>query len=1098
MTNRLTFWAVCVLVAQLPPTTILAAEPEERRTNVIFQRTLQSGADLTDGRYRELKYSDAEWYGSTFFSGPDWTRVGKDWHHPGQDTPSVRCFVVPRDGRVTVSGRVFKLHRSGDGIRAILYHNDRKVWTAEVDGDDGQGVTHHLPLDVRQGDRIRFVIHKRGSISCDTTGWDPSVRFDGDRRTYCASEAFAKHKQGADGWRYEMEAGPAQKAGLPVVYAWTEDLALQQWTIHPGKPVELTGREALPLVVIADGKDQSGLALAALPDDAWRFVASMAPTGNIELTFYGNKGADPNVWSGAYRGSWPKGWMQLDHCLGEDERFVALKEQAAARSSCDETPLALLAMVQADWRRQDSIDGSAESYSAAAQEQLQRTQSLLSDLQADQGSDFLADESRELALLAEEINSADADVEASRSLWLRVRWLKRRMALANPLLDFGPLLVCKRVPPSWSHLVAQYFGWRQRPGGGLYVIEKPGYSLAARDILGDQLPPGSVLEPRLSYDGRRILFAFVVCSDNIPEPASLPVNEEGAEDRYFHLYEINIDGTGLRQLTDGPYDDMMAEYLPNGDIVFCSTRRKGYSRCFGPEYSYRWHTYTLHRMSADGSNICTLSYNDVSEWFPAVSNSGHVLHARWDYIDRDAVTHQNLWSMRPDGTNPAIVWGNATPKPHCTFQAKSIPGSNKIVFIGSAHHAITAGPVCVLDPTIDANSLDAVTRITPLPFPEAEGKLDEWYAAPWPLSEDYFLVAYSPHRLRFQGEHRTDPNPDNALGIYLLDAAGNRELLYRDPDISTTNPTPLAPSPRPPIVPTADFAADQNTGTMVVTDVHQGLGDVRQGTIKELRIVQVFPKTTWLANQPRMGVAGEENGRAILGTVPVEADGSAYFKVPAGTPVLFQALDEQGFAYQTMRSLTFVQPGEQTSCVGCHEHRMSSPPTDTRTPLALRRRPSTIQPGELGGRPFGFVEVVQPVLDKHCIRCHGGEKTEGKLDLTGTPHLGFTRSYVSLCGVPDAWKSRHFDPALVDAHLVPRFVQRNQIQVTPPGGTYGARGSRLMKVLADGHEGVDLSTDEIRRLAAWIDLNAIFYGAYDAENQARQLAGERVDMPDIQ
>ena len=410
-------------------------------------------------------------------------------------------------------------------------------------------------------------------------------------------------------------------------------------------------------------------------------------------------------------------------------------------------------------------------------------------------------------------------------------------------------------------------------------------------------------------------------------------------------------------------------------------------------------------MDADGGNIRTLSYNDVSEWFPAVSNSGHVLHARWDYIDRDAVTHQNLWSMRPDGTNPVAVWGNAMPKPHCTFQAKPIPDSNKIVFIASAHHAITAGPVCVLDPAVDANSLEAVTRVTPLPFPEAEGKLDEWYAAPWPLSEDYFLVAYSPYRLRFQGEHQTDPNPDNALGIYLLDAAGNRELLYRDPDISTTNPTPLARASRPPILPAPCERSSHDTGTMVVTDVYQGLGDVPRGTIKELRIVQVFPKSTWLVNQPRMGVAGEENGRAILGTVPVEADGSAYFEVPAGKPVLFQALDERGMAYQTMRSLTFVQPGEQTSCIGCHEHRMSSPPrrAGVRWLCAARRRPSSR--ATWAGGPSVSSKSSSRCSTSTASAATAAKRPKRNLDLTGTPHQGFTRSYLSLCGAPDAWKS---------------------------------------------------------------------------------------------
>jgi hypothetical protein len=1099
MTMRYNSSLLCLLIAPAVSAAATAAETPKVAPKVVVEHTLPGNSDLKDGRYRDLKYSRGQWYGSTFFTGPDWTRVGKDWHHPGQNTPSVRCFVVPQDGRVTVSGRVFKLHRSGDGIRAVIRHGEREVWKAEINGDDGQGVKHELTLHVRRGESLRFIVHKRGAISCDTTGWDPSVRF-AYGKTYLASSAFERHKQGADGWRYEMEVGASVRTDLPMVYAWSLQRSLEQWPVRPGKPVELTASDALPLMVVADGKDRGGLVLAASLKSAWRFVAAMDPKGDVRLTWHADTHGDASsvVQSEPYRGSWAKGWMRLEEYLAKEGWPAALKEQLTALRPEGDMPLALRAMVQMDWRRQDAIDGSAKSFATAAQKQAEITEQLLAGLRAVHGPELLGEESRRLAVLRENLTAVRSDVKVNRSAWLRVRELKRRITLANPLLDFGPLLACKRVPPSWSHLVAQYFGWRQRPGGGLYVIEKPGHSLRTRDILRGQLPAGSVLEPRLSYDGKRILFAFVACSNDVPEPASLPVNETGGEDRYFHLYEINVDGSGLRQLTDGPYDDMMAEYLPEGDIVFCSTRRKGYSRCFGPEYSYRWHTYTLHRMNADGGDIRPLSYNDVSEWFPAVSNSGHVLHARWDYIDRDAVTHQNLWSVRPDGTSPVAVWGNATPKPHCTFQAKAIPNSNKIVFIASAHHAITAGPVCVLDPAVDVNSLEAVTRITPLPFPEAEGSLDEWYASPWPLSEDYFLVAYSPQRLRFQGEHMTNPNPDNALGVYLLDAAGNRELLYRDPDIGTTNPTPLVPRSRPPKLPSSLPKNAPPIGKMVMTDVYQGLGDVPRGTIKELRIVQVFPKTTWLANRPQMGAAGEENGRAILGTVPVEADGSAYFEVPAAKPILFQALDKNGIAYQTMRSLTYVQPGEQISCIGCHEHRMSAPPGHADVPLALRRSASKIEPGRLGGRPFGFVEVVQPVLDKHCVRCHGGEKTKGDLNLSGAPHQGFTRSYVSLCEMPLDWRELRGNPKKVAETLVPRFVQRNQIQITPPGGVYGARGSRLVKLLTEGHQDIELLPHEIRSIATWIDMNAIFYGVYDAEGQARQLAGKRVAMPDIQ
>lgn len=962
--------------------------------------TLGFGSVLAGQDHTPLVYrGDQEWYGSTFWTGPDWTRVGKDWHHPGHNTPSVRRFDLPRDGRITLAGRVFKLHLSGDGVRASVFHNGSEIWKAEIEGKDDRGLEPDLSLDVRKGDVLRFAVHKRGNIGCDTTGWDPVVTYaDGER--YQASVAFAAMKQGAGGWSYEMEgSGPfAPPAGSP----------------------------------------------APVPE-----VVAISPA--------------------------------LEAALGK------LAPRLAPR-----TEPALLHLVLEAWWREDRLDDSPGSYENATAKHLARARDLADRLGV----------SPPPALASSEPGQPDG-LEAWRDRYLEVRLLKRELALGNPLLDFGELLFCKRAMPSYSHLVAQYYGWRQRGGGGLYALQKPGYSLATRNIVGTQLPEGSYLEPRLSYDGKRILFAFVACDSTTPVPTSLPVNEAGPDDRYYHLYETGVDGTGLRQLTSGPYDDMMAEYLPDGGIVFVSTRRKGYSRCFGAQYSPRWDTYTLHRAGGDGRNIRTLSYNDVSEWFPAISQTGEILFARWDYIDRDAVTHQNLWSCRPDGCNPLAVWGNGLPSPHCAFQAKPVPGSHKLVFIASAHHAITAGPVCLLDPSLGLNAPEAVERVTPLPFPEAEpGPLPEWYESPWPLSEDDFLVAYSPYRLRMEGEHVKAPNPDHALGVYLLDRQGNRELLYRDPEIGATTPIPIAARPAPPVLASQLPENPPPHGELVIQDIYQGLDGVPRGSIAEVRIVQIFPKTTPIANQPRMGLAGEENGRAILGTVPVEPDGSARFLLPAGKKVLFQAIDRDGFARRTMRSSTYVQPGEVTSCIGCHGYGETPPQSQRTSPLAMRRAASPIDPGPLGGRPFSYVEVVQPVLDRHCVSCHGGDaQPKSELDLTGAPHNGFTRSYWSLCGdTASTWRERRTNPDLDAQDLVPRYWQRNQIQITPPDDIRSARRSRLMRLLLEppGHHAVALESDEIRRLAAWIDLNAIFYGVYDPAEQAKQLAGQAVDMPEIQ
>jgi hypothetical protein len=939
----------------------------------------------TASPFTPLTHREAEWYGSTFWTGPDWTRVGRDWHHPGENTPSVRRFTAPRDGRLTVSGRVFKLHLDGDGVRASIRHNEREVWQAELEGKDDQGVEPKLVLEVKQGDALRFIVHKRGAIFCDTTGWDPVVTYtDGSR--FQASTRFAAKQQGEGGWFYEMlgrgEVPPPARPAAPV-------------------PIELK-------------------------QELTRLAPSLAPTSDLDLL------------------------------------LLSLEE----------------------WWREDKLTEAETAYAPVVADHARRAGRLAADLGT--ASDAL----EKLAW------ARPATLPEWRTRYLQIRLIKRDLALKNPLLDFDKLLFCKRAQPGYSHLVGQYFGWRQRPGGGLFVLDKVGRSLAVRDLVGHQLPAGSYLEPRLSYDGRRVAFSFVACPTQPPDSTALPVNEHGDESAYFHLYEIGVDGRGLRQLTHGRYDDLMPCYLPDGGIAFVSTRRRSYSRCFGPNFSRRWHSYTLHRMHADGTGLRILSFNDVNEWFPAVSNTGEILFARWDYIDRDAVTHQNLWSVRPDGSHPMALWGNATPKPHCSFQAKPIPGSRKIAFIASAHHAVTGGPLCVLDPSVDPNSQDAITRITPGPYPEAESsQIPEYGASPWPLSEKCFLVAWSRNRLIFEGEHQQHPNPDNALGLYLLDAAGNRELLYRDAKLGCTSPIPLRPQPVPPALPSTLTADAPPIGEMLVTDIYQGLGAVPRGTIKELRIVQIFPKTTWIADSPRIGVAGEENTRAILGTVPVEADGSARFLVPAHRPILFQALDRDGFAGQTMRSTTYVQAGERMSCVGCHEHRMSAPTGTQAVPLAMQRPASRIEPGELGGRPFSFVAVVQPVLDKHCVKCHGGPEAKRGIVLTGEPFRGFTRSYVSLTSEPPPPKPS--SPSAVEP-LVPRFAMRNQIQTTPVGGWHGALGSRLMRMLRAGHQDVRLSDADLRRLAAWMDCNAVCYGSFDPAEQAKQLAGQVIPMPEIQ
>ena len=1010
--------------------------------------------------------SSAEWYGSGFWTGSDeWARVGKNWLHPGAAVDAARTFIAPADGRVSVSGAVKKLHLDGDGVKASVLHNDKVVWAAELDGKDAAGKEPALTLAIKKGDALRFIVNRRGGYACDTTGWDPVVAYAGGAISQ-ASKGFSD-KQGANAWAYECFGAAAAAASKPEVYGVGKDFRLFKGA--------LDASAALPFVIVSDGNREDGYGgyvMALDTDGAWTLAQDQ---NGLKLSGAGAAAAVVR-----YDGTWVEGLKLLARAeayapkLGAAVR-AAYEKEVAGLPRAPALDLFLLAV--SEWVQDDQLFGGGDTGRLA---------------------ECLAEQAKRVAQLT---GAPPAPAEANWDGYLRTRLMKRAALLADPTLNFGKLLFCTRRNPSWTHEVAQYFGWRQRPGGSLFVLDKPGVSLACRDLIAGQLPAGNILEPRLSYDAKKILFSFVA-TDGALDPRTLPRNETDTNHHYYHLYEIGADGTGLRQITNDSYDDLMPEWLPDGGIAFVSTRRRATSRCFWWGYSDRWHSYTVFRMNPDGSDIQQLSWNDVNDWFPAVANSGHLLFARWDYIDRDAVTHQNLWSMRPDGSNPMAVWGNETPKPHCTFQAKAIPGSSKIVCVASAHHAITGGPVVLIDPTVDNNSQEALTRLTPGHYPECErGPNGEWYNAPWPLSEQLFLVAYSRDTLTYEP---TRHNPDYALGLYVLDSQGNRELLYRDGMIGSTCPTPLAPRPMPPELPSVSntLLAARGQGEMFLSDVYEGLPKAVRGTLKQIRVVQIFPKTTRDSMVPRIGVAGEENTRAILGVTPIEADGSARFLVPAGKPILLQVLDAHGFAYRTMRSSTSLMPGERVSCVGCHENKMTVSAAALKMVAAMKRPAVELVPTAESGRPYGFVENVQPILDAKCAACHNDKEAKGGINLsrTLTGDNGYTASYATLCYTKGAdGKTVRRIAKKSGRPLVTCFPMRNQIQVTPEGGADGAIGSGLVQMLKAGHGEVKLTAEELCRIATWIDLNAVFYGVYEPEEQlAMQREGKPVPMPEIQ
>jgi len=672
-----------------------------------------------------------------------------------------------------------------------------------------------------------------------------------------------------------------------------------------------------------------------------------------------------------------------------------------------------------------------------------------------------------------------------RDLYFSARRLVREIAFTNPLLDFDRILFIQRHHPGGVfHMCDQYYGFNARPGGGLFILCDPfGPSPKLINVLADsvvergrlqgrQLEPGAFLSPELSFDGKTILFAYTEGKGK---------DLEWSLQSCYHIFQVQPDGSGLVQLTDGPWDDFDPCFLPGGRIVFVSERRGGYLRC-----GRHCPTYAMFSMASDGSDIACLSFHETHEWHPSVTNDGLIVYTRWDYVDRDTNVAHHIWTCYPDGRDPRSFHGNypvrRENRPWMEMSIRAVPGSPKYVATAAAHHGHALGSLVLIDPRVeDDGAMSQLERLTPdVPFPEAERHLRPIrecmvYGTAWPLSEEDFLCTYG----RDAKNH----------GIYWIDRYGNRELLYRDPNIPSMSPIPLRPRPVPPEIPEriagkmpspARAGEAASPATLAVVNVYNSeLPWPEETRIQALRIIQVLPKTTPPPNQPRIGVADQSNARAILGTVPVEADGSVHFEAPAGRLLYFQALDERGMAIQSMRSGMYLQPGERLVCQGCHEPNHRSLPGTGAVPLALRRPPSPIQKEVVeGANPFSYVRLVQPVLDRNCVGCHQKEKA---LDLTGAieGRHGWTRSYINLAGKYGFYynvRNGSINDRIGGSRTLP--------------GKFGARASKLMEYLDERHHGVKLSREDLHRLVLWLDGNSEFYGSY--EDTAAQARGEIV------
>lgn len=643
----------------------------------------------------------------------------------------------------------------------------------------------------------------------------------------------------------------------------------------------------------------------------------------------------------------------------------------------------------------------------------------------------------------------------------RVTELKSIISEIHLMKLDAPLLINKRHAYMSPHIYDDFLTYR--PGGGIYIIENPWAepnSRIVRPVVDCDTPQtlgyGIYRDPDISYNAKKMLFAF-------------KFQPQGDTS----IHEINLDGSGLHRLTYPGQDcpckvrpsglvgfgqhDYSPCYLPDGRIAFVSTRTEAVVMCFSSYIA------TLHTMNGDGSNIRCISANNVSEFDPTMLPDGRILYGRWEYVDKTALYMQSLWTVNPDGTGEAALFKNNLAKPTAVLDARPVPGSDLIAASLTPHNGQSVGAIAMIDPRAGKNNLDAITNFTP-EFPtEMDQGLKFGPSDPWPLSENFVLIA---NNTPVHGPHSV---------IELIDRWGFRTTICSDPKIGCFAPMLVKPSEPPPIVPSKIQAG--TPARFMVHDVYRGMDGVKPGEIKQLRILETTARVSGIPKGGRwwnqaflVSWQGSYDIKNFIGVVPVEEDGSAYFEAPAGKALYFQALDKDGRLVQSMRTFIQAAPGVTRSCVGCHVKEDNEAPVgQSSRDLALQKEAATIQPETWGSGFLSYHSRIQPILDKHCVRCHGGtEGIGGGIDLSGGWTWAFNISYETLL--------KNTQTGFLNCH---NFSVKTS-EILPPR-THGSGVAPLAGQLLAGHKGriPGVTREEIARVLAWMDENCNYYGTWD-------------------
>jgi len=706
-------------------------------------------------------------------------------------------------------------------------------------------------------------------------------------------------------------------------------------------------------------------------------------------------------------------------------------------------------------------------------------------------------------------------------------------ALREELLDgklgFKEMLLVKRKPLNISHVYV-YHVEGFRPGGGLYRFtpNENGGELKCVFDAGE----GMITTADLSYDGTEVVFAMrqggLVASNPVAHIEDISRHED--EKSNYHLYRINIDGTGLRQLTRGMYNNLDPCWLPDGGIAFISDRKPAYAYC------YVVTSPVLYRMERDGSKQKRLSANYLMDFTPSVLTDGKIVYTRWEYVDRPACPIQSLWTLNPDGTELAGLYGNRVISPGTFMDAQPIPGTNQVIATATNHNGSCRGGIVAIDPSKGANAPEAIRNLTPEidiyahrlgGGPWGNGMLDRQiggtYEKPVAINANRFLVS-------------------KGGVIQLRDFNANAvSLLFPDKGMGFYSPMPLCKTDTPPVVTgnfmdhTVELPEDGSVSgawaTVYMQDVYNGLTPhVKRGDIKQIAVVQEIEKSTHSPqNNRRLDGPGMRNiavfgfqfplvscgatyaPKKLWGLADVSEDGSAAFQVPSEVPIYFLALDGEGRALQRMRSFTHLMPGEVQGCIGCHADRNTATPHSTRTSV-MNTVVQTLKAPDWGVKGFSYQEVVQGVFDRNCIECHNEREQPKHVDLTGDMTDFFNVSYDILCRTgtqaetnwinhgspsgPEYDKVRGMSPYTEWIWTI-NGAGHNVLEIEP--GRWGSPASLVAKIIRTGHPDengkprVNVPDADRRRVYLWLDLNVPYYGT-SSSNHKEHLGSRRM-MP---